>query len=189
MISLGVVDTIYYRDNAGVCMVKFEEHEARAKTNSLFRPIMQILDKLAKRSDEVLVEFDKDKLDSESLSAFMADFSDLEYIYDELMDKLGSTLQDIPSESRIAKDTLRLLQTIKEIFEDIRIKADSIEGFLKPSVPKNVNILDELIAQLNDAIKRLREMLSIKIREHIQNLISEYIKFEGFLSESIDIEE
>ncbi len=170
-------------------MMKFEEHEIRARVNNLFRPILKKLDELVEKSKKTLLEFDTEDFTADSLFRFMGDFSELEYLYDELMDRLNSTLQDIPSESRVARNTLSLLQAIKEIFEDIRIKVEGLKGFLKPNVPNDHALLGDVVKQLNESITKLRKMLCADIYKHIQNLINEYMKFEGFLSEDIEIEE
>lgn len=169
-------------------MSKFDYHESRAKISALFRPIIEDVNKIERRSGELLRELGSGNLKEEFVTQLIEDLSELEYMYDKLMDSLDAILQDVPLESRIAKETLNALRKIKEIFEDTRLKIENIKGFIKPNIPLDGVVLREIVEDANKSIARLRSTLLNDLSKYVRSIVTEYMKFESFLSSDFEIE-
>ncbi|MCR8433188.1 MAG: hypothetical protein NDP13_00205 [Crenarchaeota archaeon] len=169
-------------------MLKFDHHKSMAKINVLFQPIIEDIDKIEKCSKDFLVELDLGNFKEDVITQLTENIFELEDMYDELMDALSTILQDIPLESRTAKEALSALEKVKDIFEDVRLRIDNLKGFIKPDITHNNTLLQEVIKDVNKSIIELKSALTNDVSKHVKSIMNEYMKFESFLSSDAEIE-
>ena len=169
-------------------MSQYDSHDIRARLSRIYDPVFSFAKKIEKAAEEILTEFAPDRIDPELLSTFMADLSELENLYDEFLVLVEEVSQGIEYESRTAKDILESLRKAKEFFSDIRIHAESLMGFAKPNIGDVSTLVENIVNQLNDTIKKLRSTLSEDIRHKIEILFKEQSRIEHLFPDERNIE-
>ena len=159
-------------------MSEYDSHDIRAKLSKAYDPIFRLMKRLTTLAEEVLTEFRPDGIDKDIISTFIADLSDLEGLYDEFLTMVEEITQDLEYESRAAKEILTSFRSLRELFSDIRIQAENLLGFAKPGLENAQPLIEDLIRQLNDMIRRLRIALSEEIKPKIQKLMDEQSRVE-----------
>ena len=172
-------------------MPQYDAHEIEARISRVYQPLFDLVKKLELTAEEVLTEFGNDNLDSDIISTFLADLSELENIYEEFITMVEEISQGLEYESRIAKNILESFRKAKELFGDIRIQAENLLGFVKPGLikTKTNDILNDILTQLNDMIKKLRTIIGEEIRYKLEKLMDEQKRIEHLFPDEKSFEE
>jgi len=170
-------------------MPEYEDHDIKARLNKIYGPVFEMIKKLVTSAEEILMEFKSDGLDRDVVLEFMSELSDLEGIYDEFLLTIEEVLQGLEYESRIAKDILESFRELKEMFSDIRIQAENLLGFIKPGIITPNQLVDKIVEQLNEMIKKLRIAISEELKFNVEKLMEEQRQIEHLFPDEKYLEE